>query len=145
MKKNILNWMTIALMAFAVCAGFAACGSDDDDDNGGGSSAPVPAGLIGTWEKTEGAPKHYMSFTFNADGTGTGRSSHISIYWVDTWSFKYVYKSNGNVECDAVRVHADEDEEFSGSQKLIFRYDGSKLKAVDLVRADWANAVFEKD
>ena len=36
MKKNILSWMTIMLMAF-VCVGFAACG--DDDDNGGGSGA----------------------------------------------------------------------------------------------------------
>ncbi len=36
MKKNILNWMTIALMAF-VCVGFAACGGDDDDDDRGGS------------------------------------------------------------------------------------------------------------
>ena len=35
MKKNIMSWMTIALMAF-VCVGFAACSSDDD--NGGGGS-----------------------------------------------------------------------------------------------------------
>lgn len=35
MKKNILNWMIIALMAF-VCAGLAACGGDDSEPN------PIP-------------------------------------------------------------------------------------------------------
>jgi len=34
MKKNLLNWMTIMLMAF-VCVGFAACGGGDDDSDGG--------------------------------------------------------------------------------------------------------------
>ena len=48
MKKNIFNWMTIMLMAFVVCVGFAACGSDDDDDdnnNGGRASSS----LTGWW------------------------------------------------------------------------------------------------
>ena len=38
MKKHLMSWMTIMLMAF-VCVGFAACGSDDDDNGGNGSSS----------------------------------------------------------------------------------------------------------
>ena len=47
MKKNILNWMAIALMAF-VCVGFTACGSDDDDDDDddGGSSSIVNGAVV---------------------------------------------------------------------------------------------------
>ena len=47
MKKNIFNWMTIALMAFAVCAVFAACSSDDDDGEttDTGNHAVVDLGL----------------------------------------------------------------------------------------------------
>ncbi len=46
MKKNLLNWMTILLMAL-VCGGFIACGGGDDDSDGfdsgsnaGNSTAP---------------------------------------------------------------------------------------------------------
>ena len=34
MKKNILNWVSIIMMAF-VCVGFTACGDSDDNDNSG--------------------------------------------------------------------------------------------------------------
>lgn len=46
MKKNILSWMTIALMAI-VCIGFASCGGSDDDNNGGGgSNGSAPANVV---------------------------------------------------------------------------------------------------
>lgn len=48
MKKNILNWMTITLMAF-VCVGFTACGGDDDDNSGGGGADT--RALVGSWKK----------------------------------------------------------------------------------------------
>ena len=42
MKKNILNWMAIALMAF-VCVGFTACGSDDDDSSSSSNTPDEPS------------------------------------------------------------------------------------------------------
>lgn len=54
MKKNILNWMTIVLMAF-VCASFVACGgSDDNNDATGDTTTGTGIGdnsFIGTWRK----------------------------------------------------------------------------------------------
>lgn len=44
MKKNILNWMTIFMVAF-VSVGFASCGGDDDKKNDSTSS------IVGTWVK----------------------------------------------------------------------------------------------
>ena len=130
------------MMVFA-CVGFSACG-DDDDDNGGGSSVTIPSGLIGTWHKTDGASNYSISFTFNADGTGTGQAEHHRIISIYTFSFKYTYKSNGNVECDAVYSNVSEEDDYTTSRKLVFNYNGNKLKAVDMFRADWDNAVFEK-
>ena len=57
MKKNLLSWMTVMLMAF-VCVGFAACGDDEEDNNNN-------SGLIGSWfqEDEEG---DYTILTFSS-------------------------------------------------------------------------------
>ena len=59
MKKQLLGWMTIALMAF-VCVGFTACGSDDDDEGGSGNSS-----VVGMWKRVY---KQEIRYTKNDSG-----------------------------------------------------------------------------
>ena len=49
MKKNILNWMTILMVAI-VSVGFISCG-DDDDDKQGSIPDTNPSSIIGSWVK----------------------------------------------------------------------------------------------
>ena len=60
MKKNLLNWMTILMVAI-VSVGFVSCDDDDDDDS--------KASIIGTWryDYSDG----YDLLTFNSNGKGT--------------------------------------------------------------------------
>lgn len=65
MKKNLLNWMTIAMMVL-VCVGFTACGSDDDDNGGGGSKSTTVDGKsyglgYGFWSAAHG--NLYLEFS----------------------------------------------------------------------------------
>jgi len=140
MKKNLFQLMAI-LTVVMLSVGFVSCSDDDENTD----SIPIPSNLIGTWYKTSGATKHSMSFTFNEDGTGSGNASHNKIIWIDTWAFKYKCKQNGDIICDAITTHVDEDGESSGSRTLIFNYNGNTLTVVDLNnREDWKGAVFEK-
>lgn len=98
MKKSILSWMTIALMAF-VCVGFAACGGSDDDDDGGGSSSSNP--LYGTW-KASGSNSYWSwteTLTFSKS-TATYEAIYIKPSGekqrdYDTWNYNVVDYSNG--------------------------------------------------
>lgn len=65
MKKNILNWLTIMLMAF-VSVSFVACGSDDDAPGGGETPTHF---LIGTWTSHDHFYQTTSHVTFNTDGT----------------------------------------------------------------------------
>ena len=71
MMKNILKYMTIALMAFT-CVGFTACGGDDDDNLDGGSSSSNV--LVGTWTKHIGSWPD--TFIFYSDGTGVYKNGN---------------------------------------------------------------------
>ena len=81
-EKNIL---TAALMAIAVCLGFASCSSDDD---GGGSEAVVAA-LQGTWslDNNDGTEYPYFIvrgdncfFSNNPDTDGSGVEKYAYLY-----------------------------------------------------------------
>jgi len=52
MKKNIFSWMTIMLMAFAVCVGFSACGGDDDDEQDSRTNSTGSTGSGGSGTTT---------------------------------------------------------------------------------------------
>ena len=85
MKKSLLNWMTIMLMAF-VYVGFAACGGDDDNSNpnsgGGGEGGGIQNILVGTWyrswdkESSSSGTSGWESYSFRADGTGVYSGSN---------------------------------------------------------------------
>lgn len=68
MKKHLLNWMTILMVAI-VCGGFASCG-DDDDDNGN-KNEETTSSIIGTWKDAwSDGPRGYTAYSFFEDGTG---------------------------------------------------------------------------
>ena len=139
MKKNIMNWMTIMLMA-VLCVGLVSCSKDDDDD-----SVAIPSGLVGTWYKTSGASKYSMSFSFTSAGTGTGNVSHNNIISKSAFAFKFSYKSNGEVVCEGTRVMSDEDKTETTSANLKFRYSSGKLTFTDAPNTAWVGAVVEKN
>ena len=93
MKKGLLGLMAVLVMA--VCAGFAACGSDDDDDSG----------LVGTWVHSETNTNYgYVlteSVTFKSNGTGVViisakdlSGSNPNLNYTDTSDF--TWKTSGN-------------------------------------------------
>ena len=106
MKKNILGWMAIALMAF-MCVGFAACGGSGDDDNGsrgGGnlSELQIRESLeygTGTWSITEinedGDVIHY-TMTFK-DGTTNGYSHAAFVPYSVSANYIYIDSEYDNV------------------------------------------------
>ena len=61
MKKNLLNWMTILMVAI-VSVGFMSCNSDNDADDS-------KASIFGTWRND--SSDGYDLITFNANGKGT--------------------------------------------------------------------------
>lgn len=64
MKKDLLNWMTILMVAI-VSVGFVSCGDDDDDDK------KASASIVGTWRNSWGDdPRGYTAYSFFDDGTG---------------------------------------------------------------------------
>lgn len=63
MKKNLLNWMTIVMVAI-VSVSFVSCGDDEDETN--------EISIVGTWRSnwSDEYGSGYTIITFNADGTG---------------------------------------------------------------------------
>lgn len=64
MKKYLLNWMTILMVAI-VSVGFVSCGDDDDDEKGSTES------IVGTWVyfERDGEYSYSEMYTFKSDGT----------------------------------------------------------------------------
>lgn len=51
MKKNLLNWMTILMVAI-VSVGFVSCSNDDDDNNESRTVTNYKEAINGTWRVT---------------------------------------------------------------------------------------------
>lgn len=64
MKKNLLNWITILMVAI-VSVGFVSCGDDDDEDE----KKIDEVTIIGTWRLDYSSG--YELLTFNSNGKGT--------------------------------------------------------------------------
>ena len=64
MKKYLLSWMTILMVAI-VSVSFVSCGDDDDDKKTGSSVS-----IIGTWRHDFGSDGGYIIMQFNEDNTG---------------------------------------------------------------------------
>ena len=71
MKKILLNWMTIMMVAI-VSIGFVSCGNDDDDGNKTNhSEEQASTSIIGTWRNDWGSgARSYTAYSFFEDGTG---------------------------------------------------------------------------
>lgn len=113
MKKNLLSWLTIAMMA-TVCVGFSACSSNDDDDEeegGGGGSAPgiveaVDLGLpSGTkWANMNvGASKASEYGTYFCWGETSGKEYYSSknYKWRDNTTDEYTKYDDNNPTLEA--------------------------------------------
>ena len=70
MKKNLLNWMTILMVAI-VSIGFVSCGDDDDEKK------DSVASIVGTWVGTVDGQS--VTYQYNADNTGSIISGDVSI------------------------------------------------------------------
>ncbi len=85
MKKNLLNWMTILMVAI-VSVSFVSCSGDDENRNENGVS------IVGTW-RCEFSAQGYSTLTFNSDGTGRYMEFDHG-KWEDDKNFKYVYSND---------------------------------------------------
>ena len=81
MKKYLLSWMSIVIMAF-LCAGFVSCGGDDDDVN---NSELVQ--YIGTWNCT--SPATYRTSTIVTEGASLLITSSGNMTWTMSDGSKY--------------------------------------------------------
>ena len=115
MKKNLLGWMTIALMAF-VCVGFAACGSDDDDNGGGGAN-----GITGMWKRTY---KLEIDYRKNSSGQWEETSRKEKTY-EDREAHGFLFQQNGKAES----IYIETDGSYYSENKYGFDYkiEGGKL------------------
>ena len=80
MKKYLLNWMTILMVAI-VSVGFVSCGDDDDDEKSGTPS------LVGTWVCDFDPATDYI-VCFKADGTGYSYFTEDGLDENDYFSYK---------------------------------------------------------
>lgn len=68
MKKNLLDLVTILMLAL-VSFGFTSCSSNDDDNNN--KDELLSSSIIGTWRESWGeGPSKYTAYSFFDDGTG---------------------------------------------------------------------------
>lgn len=107
MKKVLLNWMTILMVAI-VSVGFVSCGNDEDDGK------TVEVSIVGTWRHDFGSNGGYTIKQFNKDNTGYSqeydpndgglRRKHEFTYQYDA-STKRIYRrdSDGDQETYEVR------------------------------------------
>ena len=88
MKKGLLGLMAVLVMA--VCAGFAACGSDDDDESG----------LVGTWVHSETYTSSGVTYlqsetvTFKSNGTGVAIVSSKAVSGSSSSNYDYADTSD---------------------------------------------------
>lgn len=84
MKKNLLNCMTILMVAI-LSAGFVSCG--DDDDNSIEKDGNVS--LVGTWSLNFG-PDDYCLLTFYKNGT-VKYQEYDDGEWEEDETYNYTY------------------------------------------------------
>ena len=93
MKKYLLNWMTILMVAI-VSVSFVSCGDDDDDDKKETSS------IVGTWVyfERDGEYSYSDMYTFKSDGTFklVGQEGDISLREFDSWEDSGLWKYDAN-------------------------------------------------
>lgn len=90
MKKNLIQWMTILMVAI-VSVGFISCGNDVDDDKK--SDNGDLTAIIGTWMETQDSrTKLYLILLPNGRGSWEVEQSEGHIE--NDGEFTYTYKDN---------------------------------------------------
>lgn len=85
MKKELINWMAILIVAF-VSVGFVSCGSDDPDEKKEDSVT-----LIGTWSMNFGK-NDYCLLTFYQNGT-VKYQEYDNGEWEEDETYRYTYNN----------------------------------------------------
>lgn len=128
MKKYLLNWMTILMVAI-VSLGFVSCGDDDDDDKKETSS------IVGKWVYFEQDEDYSLSlmYTFKSDGTfnQVGQEGDISLREFDSWEDSGLWKYDANNHKLTVTTIVGEEPGpytytvvLQGNQMILFEADG---------------------
>lgn len=92
MKKNILYFFGVLLVAI-LSIGFVSCGDDNDDENNAQGGDNTSTLLVGTWSRNvTGSCTGSEAWTFNKNGTGTfvmnttcNKASEPFTYNIITW------------------------------------------------------------
>lgn len=118
MKKNILDWITIALMAI-VYIGFTSCGGDDDSSgtSGGGNSSKADGQSTGTFQ---GAKRVYGDNLVKATTSSTG----------SRWEFIYDAKGfmTNAKQTDELNKSYEYKISYSENVMTFSRYSNGKFK-----------------
>ena len=93
MKRNLLSWMTILMVAI-VSVGFVSCGDDDnksDDERNTPTGQLGTVSLVGTWQLHFG-PNDYCILTFYQNGT-VKYQEYDDGEWEEEETLNYTYKN----------------------------------------------------
>lgn len=110
MKKNLLNWMTILMVAIA-SVGFSSCGGDDDGDKSGGS---IDNSIV----------QNLISYKWYRSSTDYDVYSYGGATYTQTWNFYFINDHQGILYWTAVdrdsSLGTSRDEEYCEFEYFIY-------------------------
>ena len=128
MKKSLLNWMAIFVVAI-VSVGFVSCSDDDDkNDNNNNNEEQSSSSIIGTWRNDWGSgARSYTAYSFFEDGTGL-------MFDKGNGAQRFTYTYNSHPQSVNI-VYSEYDKENMAISKLtssVLVMDGDEYKKVEL-------------
>ena len=127
MRKYILKWMTILMVAI-VSVGFVSCGGDDDGNNNNNKEEQSSASIIGTWRNDWGSgARSYTAYSFFEDGTGL-------MFDKGNGAQRFTYTYNSHPQSVNI-VYSEYDKESMNISKLTSSslvMDGDEYKKIEL-------------
>ena len=132
MKKFLLNWMTILVVAI-VSVSLVSCGDDEDDNNDNNNNnnnnkeEQSSASIIGTWRNDWGSgARSYTAYSFFEDGTGLTFDKGNSAK-----RFSYTYNSNPQ-SVNIVYSEYDKNMTISKLTSSMLVMNGDEYKKIEL-------------
>ena len=123
MKKNLINWMIILMVAI-MSVGFMSCSKDDDS-----SKDETVVSIVGTWRYDWGSSAvSFTAYTFNSDGSG-----FIYDKGNPGRPFTYIYDKQNNI---ITIINSPYDKETMFVSELtsnILVLDGEEYRRVDSI------------
>ena len=127
MRKYILKWMTILMVAI-VSVGFVSCGGDDDGNNNNNKEEQSSASIIGTWRNDWGSgARSYTAYSFFEVGTGL-------MFDKGNGAQRFTYTYNSHPQSVNI-VYSEYDKESMNISKLTSSslvMDGDEYKKIEL-------------